>query len=179
MKRIDLNFAIEQRQTGRRQNALGIVVLLLSIGLSGWLLWKQHATSVEKDLLETKVEQLRRTSIKATHGGEVIPDVLAQEIRFANDALSQVPMPWEELFKALESAKDDRIALIALQPNAQKREIRISGEAQDFDALILYRDKLAAERVLSNIQLMTHQIVAHPTRQPVKFDLIASWNMPV
>src|SRR5262245_64630736 len=57
---------------------------------------------------------------------------MQQEIRNANQVVQQMTLPWDRLFKELETAASKEIALLSVQPDASSRQVRISGEAKNF-----------------------------------------------
>ena len=85
-------------------------------------------------------------------------------------------LPWETLFQKLESASNDNIALLAIDPDSNKGKIRISGEAKDFDALLEYIRILQKTDFFINVYLQHHQIQELDPEKPIRFTLDASWK---
>ena len=50
--------------------------------------------------------------------------------------------------------------ILALQPNAQQREVRVLGEADDFAAITEFLAALGAQQALQRARLTSHEIRA-------------------
>lgn len=104
---------------------------------------------------------------------------LGAEIRQANAVLRQLTMPWESLFKAVESSSQrhgKEIALLMIKPDAEKRQVRISGEAKNLTVLLDYIRLLSREESLANVYLVSHQVQQQDRDKPVVFSLVAEWK---
>jgi len=51
-------------------------------------------------------------------------------------------VPWDSLFRELEGAADESVALLAIQPDPASRQVRIAGEARRLDAVLNYIERL-------------------------------------
>lgn len=101
---------------------------------------------------------------------------LTLEVKHANDVLRQLTLPWDELFQAVESAAGKKIALLALEPDTEKRIVKISGEAKDFASLLKYITKLEERDVFGTVYLQNHQVQQQNPDKPVRFSLLAVWR---
>ena len=77
----------------------------------------------------------------------------------------------------LESMPRDNIALLALTPDARKGQVRISAEAKDLEAMLGFHRNLEASDELSDVSLLSHEIVANVAERPVQFNLSATWEI--
>jgi hypothetical protein len=102
---------------------------------------------------------------------------LADEIRDANTVIERMNVPWDSLFRELEGAADESVALLAIQPDPASRQVRIAGEARKLDAVLNYVERLEARDSLSNVFLLGHETRDAPPR-PVAFTLTAQWTGP-
>lgn len=100
---------------------------------------------------------------------------LQLEVRQANEILQQLALPWDGLFKAIESSNEKEVALLSVQPEVQRRVLKLSGEAKNFDALLGYIDRLQKNTALSGVYLTQHEIRSQDPEKPVRFSLIANW----
>ncbi len=105
------------------------------------------------------------------------PAALQEEIRNANAILDQLSLPWAGLFRALEPARPKEIALLAIEPDAQKRRVRIEGEAKHFKALLDYIAALEDTPALTTVQLASHELRKQEPEKPVRFVLTAQWSL--
>lgn len=100
----------------------------------------------------------------------------ALEVQHANLVLRQLSLPWDTLFRAVESAGGETVALLSMEPDIQKGTVRISGEAKNFDAMLEYVRQLGARDVFGSVHLQSHQIQQDDPQKPVRFSLLAVWK---
>ena len=101
----------------------------------------------------------------------------AQNLAEMRKVSQQLRRPWERLFATLESMPRDNIALLTLTPDARKGQLRISAEARDLDAMLDFHRRLEASDELSDVSLLSHEIVANVPEHPVQFNLSATWEI--
>src|SRR5512135_1505497 len=78
------------------------------------------------------------TPAKRTADGSRSPADTALEIKHANEVLLQLTLPWGKLFQAIESASGKEVTLLAMEPDAEKHVVKISGEAKNITAVLDY-----------------------------------------
>jgi Tfp pilus assembly protein PilN len=100
---------------------------------------------------------------------------LRSEVKQANDVLAKLALPWETLFKDIESSQKDHVALLAIEPDSEKRIIEITGEAKDLDAMLGYLRFLQKKESLTGVYLRSHHVEQQAAEKPVRFVLVASW----
>ena len=88
---------------------------------------------------------------------------------------AQLDLPWGELFGALESIAVADVALLSLSPDARKRQLRISAEARNVEAMLDFHRRLEESTVFRDVSLINHEIVAQVPERPVRFNLVADW----
>ena len=101
----------------------------------------------------------------------------AQNLAEMRKVSQQLRRPWERLFAMLESLPRDDIALLTLTPDARKGQVRISAEARDLEAMLAFHQRLEASDELSDVSLLSHEIVANVAEHPVQFNLSATWEI--
>ena len=101
----------------------------------------------------------------------------AQNLAEMRKVSQQLRRPWERLFATLEAMPRDNIALLTLTPDARKGQVRISAEARDLEAMLDFHKRLEASDELSDVSLLSHEIVANVPEQPVRFNLSATWEI--
>jgi hypothetical protein len=77
----------------------------------------------------------------------------------------------------LETLPREDIALLTLTPDARKGQVRISAEARDLEAMLAFHQRLEASDELSDVSLLSHEIVVKSPEQPVQFNLSAAWEI--
>ena len=177
MFRHRLDFAHPQPAVKLNGSRLGALVLAASLIVCAGLGWHYRALTQEIDAAEKRIEQLLRINSPLRQPRAGSRQTLINEVRLVNQAALQLTIPWDDLFREVESASDRRVALLALQPNFQKREVRISGEADDFGALRRYLDRLERGEELEGVRLISHEFVTRGTATPVRFEITAGWRV--
>lgn len=126
---------------------------------------------------EDKAAQHAWTAQRAGRGGAAGEELRPQALAAAK-ALSRLALPWNDLFGGLETNAGGDISLLAVLPNAEKGELRLSGEARDFAALRAYLQRLGASGILADVRLLNHEVRESDAQKPVVFSVIAAWRIP-
>ena len=131
------------------------------------------------DALEINLE--RASSKKNTHAVSEPPNEKgkaeqALEIKNANEVLHHLSVPWDILFKAVESSGGSKITLLALEPDFEKKQVKISGEASNYHAVMTYIVQLQGQDVFDTVYLQNHDVRQEDPDRPVRFTLLANWR---
>lgn len=171
MRRIELDY---QRQRpdrpGRVLLALGC---LAAAGVSVWA-WQQ-ARSISA--LEDQLAQLERSQPVAQRGaGRSTDPTLVRTLREARTIDAQLQRRWGELFEAIEAAGSADIAVLAIAPDAERGQVRISAEARRREAMLAYLQRLGQGAVLRDAVLIEHRVQQQLAERPIRFSLSATWE---
>jgi len=170
--RIELDFARRPgRVTGR-----GATVRALGLACAGGVLSQYYDDMTARAVLEERVADLgaRHTTRK--------PDKSAE--RVANErhaAFAELTMPWSRLLQELEQASaesDGRVAVLGVEPDRDKRQLRVIAEARTLAAALDYVQRLQSSAALHFPMLETHEVQARDPEKPVRFQIRADWNVP-
>lgn len=101
---------------------------------------------------------------------------LAQEVKNANDALRHLSVPWDALFRAVESSGGNKVTLLGLEPDIDKREVKIKGEAKNFKAVMSYISQLQGQEEFGLVYLQRHDVQQEDPDKPVRFSILAAWQ---
>jgi Tfp pilus assembly protein PilN len=101
--------------------------------------------------------------------------LLAQEVGRANAVLASLTLPWDAMFGELESAANANVGLLAIQPDASGRQVRLAGEARNFEELLAYVARLESTAGFANVLLATHELKPGGAERSVAFTLTADW----
>jgi hypothetical protein len=167
MRPIRLDFVRE----GSHASPAALVSLVLGALALGAALWNYSAARSEHDELASAL----RTSAPAVEtsgaGDETRRRADEAEAKRASALLASLGVPWPALFTALESVAGNGVVLTGLQPEAEARRVRITGEARRFEDIPDYARRLQDTRTLTNVT-----ILAHDTRESrITFTLQADW----
>lgn len=99
------------------------------------------------------------------------------EMKHANEVLSKITLPWDRLFQAVEWSSRKDVALLGMEPNIDRNEVTITGEAKDMRAVLNYLEHLGAQDIFSSVYLRRHQVQLQDPDRPVRFTLVAAWKV--
>jgi len=85
-------------------------------------------------------------------------------------------IPWGSVFTALEMAAVNDIALLSIEPDAKKKQLKIVVEARNEKVMFDYIARLEASPQLSDVYMLKHEILQDEAQQPLRFVLAASWE---
>jgi Tfp pilus assembly protein PilN len=86
----------------------------------------------------------------------------------------QLTLPWAALIGTLEQAATREVAILQLQPDAEQRLVRLSGEARDREAMFQYLRRLSAAPGLGDVHLVSHQVQLEDPQRPIQFAVQAT-----
>jgi Tfp pilus assembly protein PilN len=170
-----INFADSQGAVRTHAGTAGWVLLAVAILSAAGLVVLNIAVSQQIADAQAHIESARRGAGLSTQSRRTVSKETADEVAAVNRAARRLAIPWPSLFQALEAATSERIVILALQPNAQQREVRVLGEADDFAAITEFLAALGSQQPLQRARLTSHEIRASGQ---VQFDIIAEWNLP-
>jgi Tfp pilus assembly protein PilN len=133
----------------------------------------------EIDRLETSAAEMKRMTRRAPGRMTESPRdarEMQQEVRIANQVVQQMTLPWDRLFRELEASASKEVALLAVQPDVAGRQVRISGEAKSFKAMLDYSRRLGQTEMLGEVVLLGHEVRSQDPQRPVAFSLSAGWS---
>lgn len=154
-------------------------VLLLAGAAAALVVAEEHrqasAQVQERQDRLGELQQLSRRALPAIETRETDSPELREQIKRANAVLAQMNVPWGELFAAVESAQDNSIAVLEVQPDTRERTIALGGMARNLDALLAYMTRLEQTPRLADVLLASHEVKVKEPGQPVEFALTARW----
>lgn len=106
-----------------------------------------------------------------------ISKIGTSELSAAQASMARLALPWNVLFAAMESATSDKVKLISLEPDAEKRHMRIVAETEDVYEMLEYVRRLTAQPGLSNITLSNQQVAEDQQKSAVRFTVDGSWAL--
>ncbi|HEY3300753.1 MAG TPA: PilN domain-containing protein [Methylophilaceae bacterium] len=156
---------------------LGLLLLALAVCLVVWVFQQQYKLQLAHDEIDQAISQLaeqnqaRQQPVVKTDDTATRADTL--QAQWITD---QLAFPWEPLFQTLEKVQQPDVALLSLQPDTKKMQVKLGGEAKDFNTVLTYIDQLQASPVFSKIYLIKHEVNESIQQKPIDFTLIAYWQ---
>ena len=154
------------------------VILLMAAFLLAADTWLDHGLLSEQ--LEESGSRLataeRRIERSAAAHREIRPENVfsADETKALRLAVSAIRIDWELLYRHIDRATGEDVALLAVQPSVPGKSVLISGEARDMAATLAFVEALQ-QKPLARATLLSHQIKQSDPQQPIAFEISAIW----
>jgi len=102
--------------------------------------------------------------------------VAPAQAQAVNDAVMQLNLPWRDLVEAVQAATPSNVALLALEPDAKRRSLRITAEAKSSDDMLAYVAKMEEQGWFGAVALVRHEIAEQEPNRPLRFQISAQWG---
>jgi Tfp pilus assembly protein PilN len=174
MQAINLDFVQSPRK--RRSGGLALFALgaIAALTMTAWRADLQGKTRA----LETQAVRLERETRGLGPAGSRLDESVSQEIQRANEVIDQLALPWDRLFRAVESVPAGQVTLLGIAPEAKSGTVQISAEAADADSMFAYVSQLQQQSELTNVYLLEHERDKRGGPRPLHFVVTASWLQP-
>ncbi len=150
------------------------LLLCLACGVSGWrLLAQQRQDTAQLTAAATRAKAPLVIAVKVP-----VTPISEQQAAAVNNAVMQLNLPWRALHDTIGAATPANIALLALEPDARRRTIKISAETKTSDAMIAYIEALKEQELFTGVVLTRHEINELDPNKPIRFQLEAEWTAP-
>jgi len=155
---------------------LAIFALALIVVIVGWQ--RYNTINQHMQLTDQTIQQLKKESglkepaqqVKAKSSTELLA-----KMDNAKKVADFLLIPWGEVFASLESATLEDSALLSIEPDSKKRQLKITAEAKNKDVMFNYMQRLEATPELSGVYLLKHEILEDVDQHPIRFVLAAKW----
>jgi Tfp pilus assembly protein PilN len=171
MRALDLDFVAGNR----RGRWLGIGLLAIAAIATAKLADMYAESQREVEQIEARIASIERRANGISSDAPKLADATIQEIRRANQVIDQITLPWDRLFRAVESVANGRVALLGITPDQAGGTVALSAEAADVEAMFDYVKGLQRAPSLARVYLLNHQVNARDPQRPVRFTVTASW----
>ena len=150
----------------------GLALLALSLALAGYLGARYAEARRELVRLDTEMSLVAFERPTTTFPRER----LEGETKAAEAVVRRLAAPWAALIGALEQASTRDVALLQLQPDADRRQLQLTAEARDTEAMFAYLENLEASHGLSEVHLVSHEVRTDGPQRPIRFSLQADFR---
>lgn len=163
---------------------LGVVLLLAgAIGLAYGAVQLKNAFDAKTEqqtrinALNAKMQNLKDQALNSRNKKSEKPDAQeASKVRAAQQAATELQMPWADLLTALETVPTQDIAVLSIEPSAASRSVKLIAEAKHPTAMLRYLEALQKDKRLNQVMLTQHQVQMQSPGSPVRFQLQAYWG---
>lgn len=166
----------------RRPGVLPLILLCASgvLCADAWL--EVRSSNEHLDDLQAQIAQAQRRAqrlVVATHDAAQREATLpTEQSKALRQAAAAIRIDWEALYRHIDQATQEDIALLAVIPNAARKTLHISGEARSMQAALDFIEALRRPP-LSQVSLLSHKIKADDPQHPIIFEIAATWSNPM
>ena len=173
MRALRVDSVADNQPVWRGRLLAGIGILLAIVCWQGYSATRQQAEGLQSALAEAG-KQVGLTSARTPReASSPATQAAMQQARSLADFLQ---IPWNALFDGLESASSPEFALLSIEPDARKRQLKLTAEAASRDAVFDYMQRLEATPQFSQVVLLKHEKQQEEAEQPWRVVLIATWQ---
>lgn len=171
-RRLDLDLSPTRRKVRPTSWAL-LVIGVLAVGVTG----VQFQNASGQHLREARaLGALEKSLAESGSAGTPKPSPAeARRARASSAVVKELRVPWGRLFGALEAVSGQDVALLSVEPSAQRQELRLVAEAKSSDAMLDFLEALRAQS-LRDVVLVSHQVQAQTPGAPLRFQARAVWE---
>jgi Tfp pilus assembly protein PilN len=177
MKPLSINFTW---QPDRRLLHTSYLLLGVALLMASWVGWQAFemlsALSTLAAERQTFLHMPESPRVEALSSEE--KERQRSEFKMAQGIIERLDTPWGILFTAVESAFDDQVTLLNVEPDPERREVRLTAEAKDLHAMQAYIRQLRQAPALRDAYLASHQVNQQDPLHPVRFVANARWVVP-
>ena len=170
-----IDFARPARRSGT------VALLLLGAGALAAVVAFDSAERAREEVRrwEQKLDDTRRLARRALPSlavEESLGDDALRELRAANAVIEQLALPWDTLFREVESAISGDVALLSARPDPKNRRVVLGGESRHLPGLLTFIARLEAAPSLKDAHLTRHEVRVNEPRRPIAFEVQVSWQ---
>lgn len=165
-------------QAARPRSRLALGLLVIAVAIAASALWRFEQLRQERAVWEA---ERALTQSRAPQGATANRDRaqgtrLAQETAAANAVIRRIQFPWAEMFGAFEAAAGEDVALIGIEPDANKGVVRLTVEARNARNMLHYVRRLQRTAFLEQVLLQKHELRTEDPDKPLRFTVVAKWK---
>ena len=152
------------------------MLLAIAAAFAADLGYSWHAASDALAQAETRLARQARAGGASARAAPDRRPPSAEEIKLARETIQRLQLPWDPLFGALEAAASGSIALAAIEPDAKSGTVVISGQAENYPAVLDYVVQLRQTKALGGPHLVRHEVRPDDPQRPIAFAVSAAWG---
>ncbi len=175
MRALQIDFGPRQRS---RIWYGGCVLLVAGMALLATTAWRYAAYMQIRTPLQAEHDRLQHLLNQPMDDMKAPVNLLPKErTQQIVQAMGRLNAPWDALLTDIESAMDERVVLLGLEPDLMQKALRLRGEAKDIDAVFDFMRRIDATAMLDAAHLDHHQLNRQDPQRPVQFVLVSRWSV--
>jgi hypothetical protein len=152
MRAVKLNHACAPKHNPWPARALLVTGCLVAAGLGVAI----HDVDTKMAMVDADAGRLHHPR-QETRQSEAEAALQRTEMATVQKAMAELALPWELLFRALESTRTPQVRLLAIEPNPRQRKLRISATASDTQDILDYLQALDRQPMLKDVFLLRQE----------------------
>ena len=175
MAAMDLDYSSDRHSNwiGRLALAIGAAILISAV----WHYLNLNEEISDQEALVSRLQGSGKSRAISPAAETRDAEQIARETKQANAAILALSLPWKDLFEAFEANRTKDVAVLAIEPDAQKRLVHISAEAKNLEGMLDYVSGLQRIAWFRDVVVLNHQIQEQDPQKPVRFVLQAAWEI--
>lgn len=173
-RRLELDFGARRR----RPRTAALVLAAAGVVLSGGAALHLGAALEQRSALKTELARAEAATGAAPRAparpAAVDPRALSR-VRASRTVADSLQRPWDDLLGAMELRPHGDVALLAVEPSALKRSVRITAEARSEAAMLEHLALLQQDGRLLDVALVSHQRQLQAPGAPWRYQIQGSW----
>lgn len=155
-----------------------ILLVLGAAAAAGVVAYQQLVLHPQLQTLREQVQAQRDAMGVKPVVSTMKPEELNQAWKQAQAASVQLNLPWSSFFAGLsDAAIVGKVALMSIEPDAQKGQVVLVSEARDMDSMLKFLTALQQRPEFASVVLLSHSINKAVPEKPVRFRLSAQWKV--
>jgi hypothetical protein len=176
-QQLDLDFIQTPFLSPTRFSWFSLFLLVVSLVVT-LLTWQIYQVKRDEYLrLEAKLAEINRQQQKKLPAKQAPVSIPPEQLKQLQETINALAIPWNALFEAIELSDQKDIALLSLEPNSQKQQVVLTGEAKNLQVALAYIAQLESQPALSQVFLQKHSIDEANASKPVGFTIFAKWKI--
>ncbi len=176
MRGLNIDFA--QRTSLVRKASIGM--LLAAIVTTSHIGKTYYDLSLNLDAWKEKrrlAQADKRKAERPEAGSKEEMEKLESALKATQNVITRLALPWDALFSEIDSSVNDKVTLLSVEPDAEKKDLHIAAEAKDLTAMLDYEKRLQASALFRNVHVVSHQVQLQDPQRPVRFVIQAGWML--
>lgn len=168
---------IRLNHSGARQieNSLAYALLFAGIVIAAALFITMRTLNQQNAELVRNISQLQQPGNVDQKANVKVTASKQEEIAVVKGVMTELSLPWESLFRTLETLNIPDIKLVAVEPNPKQHKLRLTAEASDIGTMLLYVERISRQPIFNDVLLLTHEQTTNDM-MPVRFVVEAAWK---
>ncbi|MEZ0231598.1 MAG: hypothetical protein ACAH12_02060 [Methylophilaceae bacterium] len=156
-------------------NQMGYVLLLTGASAGIALFITAQHFNQRRASLEQDIDQLRQPLVSNVSRNDAGDGIKHDEFAAVKAVMAELALPWQTLFKTLESINIPDVKLVSVEPNARQHKLRMTAEATNTQTMLEYVETLEKQAIFADVFLMTHERTEGGA-MPIRFVVEATWK---